>query len=62
MWVPITGIKTSKAEEETDATVNELKGKQYYLLVEQYIASGTAPYSVAGTGISVTWCVYWKDP
>jgi len=62
MWVPINGIKTSKAEEEVDSSVAELKGKQYYLIVEQYIASDTAPYIVASTSTRVTWVVYWKDP
>lgn len=46
MWVPITGTKTSKAEEETDSTVNELKGKQYYLLIEQYMAGARFPFYI----------------
>lgn len=60
-FVPIKGKKHSKAEEEVDATVNELKGKQYYLLVEQYIAGAPASPPNASIGTSVAWCVYWKD-
>lgn len=60
-FVPIKGKKHSKAEEEFDVSVNELKGKQYYLLVEQLIAGAgpTPPNSSIGT--SVAWVVYFKD-
>lgn len=61
MWVPITGKKTSEAESETNTIVGQLKGRQYYLLLEQYIAG--APATPPNSSISVYpyWVVYFKD-
>jgi len=61
MWVPITGQKTSEGEAESSTIVGRLKGRQYYLLVEQYIAGAPATPPNSSVVVSPFFCVYFKD-
>lgn len=65
MWVPITGIKTSEKEEGTagGTTVGELKGKNYYFLLEvHYTTFAVTPVPWQNTAVNVAYCIYFKDP
>lgn len=58
MWVPITGVKTS-VQDADEATVGQLKGKQYYLVAEAFSPSGSSLNGLIDViGYNV---VYFKD-
>lgn len=65
MWVPITGQKTSRLEETpgVNTVVGNLKGVQYFLLIEAYQAGSLGPtYDWGGMVYNFAYTVYFKDP
>lgn len=63
MWVPIKGIKTSETEEPAGGTtVGELKGRNYYILVDHYLVGDVTPVDWASIVMNMAFCVYFKDP
>lgn len=65
MWVPISGMKTSRLEEAGGALTNVgyLKGVQYFILVEAYQSGSVGPvYDWSGMTFDMAWTVYFKDP